>query len=319
MPLTSIIIATYNRPHLLPRTVASAHEAGDDVEVVVVDDASTDDTASVCKQLSNIKYVRLDRNQGVAGARNVGLLESSGELCSFLDDDDVRLPNSLAPQVQELTIKSDAALVYGQALIADVSGTPTDDYYPRVTPQGNIFWQLVQQNFIPCGSAVFRRSSVLAVGLLDDAVPGVDDWDLWVRMSEIFDVAAVDHPVMVWRRSDPRSGQGSSDAMKMVKLAKKQFRRWMNLPAATAATPSQRRAARRAFSENIAAHLVSDAGRSFKAGKQARAVGEVWSAMLDHPHGVARLARRRRTYLQNRKRQGADEDSTSAKAHLPKI
>lgn len=295
MPLTSIIITTHNRPHLLPKAVTSAHEAGDDVEVVVVDDASTDETASVCKQLSNITYVRLDRNQGVAGARNVGVVESSGEFCSFLDDDDVRLPNSLERQVKELTNNPAAALVYGQALIADAGGTPGDDFYPRVTRQGKIFWQLVQQNFIPCGSVVFRRSSLMAVGLLDDAVPGIDDWDLWVRMSELFDVAAVDHPVMVWRKSGPTTRQGTSDAVKMVKLAKSQFKRWMNLPTATAATRSQRRAARRAFSENISAHLVWDAGRSFTAGKRARAVGEVWSAMTRNPSGVARLARRRRT------------------------
>ncbi|MDQ5836983.1 MAG: glycosyltransferase, partial [Acidobacteriota bacterium] len=95
MPSVSVIIPTHNRPRLLPRAVESAHAAGEDVEVVIVDDASTDETAEVCRGLAGVKYIRLERNQGVAGARNVGLLASGGEYVAFLDDDDLRLPGSL--------------------------------------------------------------------------------------------------------------------------------------------------------------------------------------------------------------------------------
>ena len=59
----SLIIPTFNRPHLLPRAVESARRAGREVEVIVVDDASTDHTADVCAALRDIKYVRLDRNR----------------------------------------------------------------------------------------------------------------------------------------------------------------------------------------------------------------------------------------------------------------
>ena len=69
MPKASIIITTHNRPHLLPRAIASACASGKDVEVIVVDDASSDETASICQSTRGITYVRLDRNQGVAGAR----------------------------------------------------------------------------------------------------------------------------------------------------------------------------------------------------------------------------------------------------------
>jgi len=102
MPSASIIITTYNRPDLLPRAIASARASGKDVEVIVVDDASSDETASICQSTRGINYVRLDRNQGVAGARNVGLVASRGEYVSFLDDDDVRLPNSLDEQIEAL-------------------------------------------------------------------------------------------------------------------------------------------------------------------------------------------------------------------------
>src|SRR5258707_4025426 len=102
MPRASIIITTRNRPHLLPRAVQSAQASGRDVEVVVVDDASSDQTAEVCKSFSGINYVRVEENLGAARARNVGLVASRGEYLSFLDDDDTRLANSLDAQIEAL-------------------------------------------------------------------------------------------------------------------------------------------------------------------------------------------------------------------------
>ena len=99
MASISLIIPTHSRPHLLPRAVESALAAGTDVEVVVVDDASTDDTADVCRSMKGINYIRLAHRQGVAGARNAGVLTSSAEYIAFLDDDDLRLPGSLDRQL----------------------------------------------------------------------------------------------------------------------------------------------------------------------------------------------------------------------------
>src|SRR6267142_1800984 len=178
MPKASIIITTHNRPHLLPRAIASACASGQDVEVIVVDDASSDETASICQSTRGITYVRLDRNQGVAGARNVGLVASRGEYISFLDDDDVRLPGSLDAQIEALEREPQAGLIYARAIWGDQQGEPGDRSYPLDCPQGDIFWQLLTRNFIPCGSAVFRRSCLTRVGLLNDRIPGLDDWDL---------------------------------------------------------------------------------------------------------------------------------------------
>src|SRR5258708_33457598 len=117
MPSASIIIPTYNRRRLLPRAVASARAAGKDIEIIVVDDASVDETALVCRELGGLKYIRLDRNQGVAGARNIGILASTSEFIAFLDDDDLRLPDSLDLQTQMLRANPAAGLVCGAMLI----------------------------------------------------------------------------------------------------------------------------------------------------------------------------------------------------------
>lgn len=294
MSLTSVIITTRNRPHLLARAVESARASGTNVEVVVVDDASTDETRSVCGTLPRVNYVRVERNQRVAGARNVGLLASRGEYVTFLDDDDLRLPDSLDEQVKLLEAHPPAGLIYGQAIWGDQQGEPTNQMYPRACPQGDVFWTLLCQNFIPCGSAVFRRSCLNRVGLLDDSLSGLDDWDIWIRIAELYPIIALEKPVMIWRRSTPVSGQGTSQAADMASRCVRQFRqRWMKLPRAADASPQTRRVAWRRFSANVAAHLVWEAIRSLRRGNITQAAKNIFVVSRLCPLAAVRLARKR--------------------------
>lgn len=294
MSLTSIIITTHDRPHLLTRAVESARAAGTNIEVIVVDDASTDETGSVCRTLPGINYVRVERNQRVAGARNVGLLASCGEYVTFLDDDDLRLPHSLDEQVTLLEADKQAGLIYGQAILGDQSGKLTNQIYPLVCPQGDAFWDLLGQNFIPCGSAVFRRSCLNRVGLLDGDLPGLDDWDLWIRIAELYPIIALEKPVVVWRRSTPVSGQGTSHPADIVSRAVRQFRQWwMKLPRAANAPPKMRRVAWQRFSANMAAHLSWEAMRSLRIGDITQATKNIFALSHLGPLAVVRLARKR--------------------------
>src|SRR6267378_2892682 len=185
MPSVSIIIPTHNRPHLLPRAVASARAAGTDVEIIVVDDASVDETAMVCSRLAGIKYIRLERNQGVAGARNVGILASSSEFIAFLDDDDLRLPGSLDLQTAALAATPEAGFACGSMLIADQNYRLTGEISSAAHLGGDVFWQLLELDFpvMPL-SVVIRKDCFLRVGLLNRHLCGIDDWDILVRIAE---------------------------------------------------------------------------------------------------------------------------------------
>jgi Glycosyl transferase family 2 len=293
MPRASIIIATHNRPEFLPRAVHSARLSAAGVEIIVVDDASSEKTAEVCKGLSGIKYVRAERNQRLGGARNIGLIASSGDYISFLDDDDQRLPDSLSLQIELMEREPSAGLIFGQAIIGDNEGNSQQGYYPRECPQGDLFWKLLTQNFIPCGSVVFRRSCLSRIGLLDDDCCGIEDWDLWVRIAEIYPVIAVPTPVIVWRRATPASGQLTSQAAQIVSLCVRQFRDWMRLPRAMAASRATKRALWSSFSENMVEHLIWESIRALRHG-QLNALPKNMSVIPRlHPLTILRIAQHR--------------------------
>jgi glycosyltransferase involved in cell wall biosynthesis len=259
-----------------------------------------DETAAVCATFEGVKYIRLDRNQRVAGARNVGLLASSGEYVTFLDDDDLRLANTINEQVELLCAHPDAALVYGQAIIGDKS---TEQIYPLDCPSGDVFWQLLTQNFIPCGSAVFRRSCIDRMGLLDIDLAGIDDWDLWIRIAESHPVIALAKPVMIWRRSNPVSAQGTSRAADIVARAVQQFKSsWIKLPRALAAPREQKQLAWSRFSDNMASHLIWETMRSLSYSNVGQATRNIVGLAQVGPLPVLRLARKTGHLLMHRTR-----------------
>lgn len=237
-PKVSIIITTHNRVGMLKRAVKSAQTAGRDIEIIVVDDASTDETRQFCSNLSGIKYIRLERNQRTAGTRNVGITASTSPYLCFLDDDDWRLPNSLDKQAELLDKNPNYGLVYGQYLTADQSGDIIDlTPVPNICPVGDVFWDLLSKNFIGCLTAVFRKECLFKVGLLDCSSDryGIEDYDLWVRIAELFEFGCVKEPVAVYRKPEPNSRQWSSDIVKQYSLIAKTYEtKWMNLPKAKA-------------------------------------------------------------------------------------
>lgn len=293
MARASIIVTTHNRPHVFPRAVESARQSGGDVEIVLVDDASSDQTAEICGSLPDINYVRVERNQGVAGARNIGLVASSGEYVSFLDDDDTRTSGSLDQQISLLESEPEAGMIYGQAFYGDQEGNPTDRFYPADCPQGDLFWKLLCRNFIPCGSAVFRRSCLSRVGLLDDSIAGLDDWDLWVRIGELYPIIALELPVITWRRSTPGSGQGTSNAAQIVSRSVRQFHRWMNLPRAESASRQTKRNLWHGFSENMAEHLIWEWARALRSAEMGQAAKSLATLPRLYPLTLIDIARHR--------------------------
>lgn len=291
-PRASIIITTHNRPARLRRAIASALAAAKDTEVIVVDDASADETAQACAGIKGIRYLRVERNQGVAGARNVGLIASHGEFITFLDDDDSRLPGSLDEQIAALSKSPTAMLCYAQAIPQDDAGNRWQPF-PTVCAEGDIFHQLLTRNFIPCGSVVFRRECLVRVGLLDDSIPRIDDWDLWLRITELYPVVHLKAPAIVWRQATADSRQGSSNTVDVINLSITHFHaKCLQMARMKTASHRERRQAWRKFSLNIAEHLAWETLRSLRAGQLNRAFSGARTLLRLHPTTLIHLTRR---------------------------
>src|SRR5947209_7600973 len=291
MPKVSVIIPTRNRCALLPRAIESARRAGSSVEIVVVDDASEDGTPEVCRVVNDFRYLRARHRLGIGGARNVRLIASTSEYITFLDDDDARLPGSIDAQIESLEAQPRAGMIYGKVLYGDEGCHPKGGSYPERCPQGDLFWQLMIWNFIPCPTVVFRRACLLRVGLLDEAAQGVDDWDLWIRIAELYPVLATEQAVAIWRQPTPTSGQFSFRAERMHRRARRMHRdKWLRLPRAVEAGDERRREAARAFAERATQQMIWEAAGALKAGRAMDFVRVAFALARMYPLGASRKA-----------------------------
>ena len=256
----TVVITTYNRAQFLKRAVQSALQAGSELEVIIVDDCSTDETPDLCAKLADVRYIRLTKNQGLAHARNAGAAESSSEFIAFLDDDDLRLPGSIDKQLCRMAADERIALCYGRALIGDARRQlPTGEIYPSDCPQGDIFWELLERNFIPMPSVLLRKSALLELGGFNTGLTLSEDWEMWLRISERFAVAAVEEPVAIHRKADPDSNQMCSDSAAICKQAMRVQQMALSLARAQTAARAKRRHVKSKLRDSAYELLMKDA------------------------------------------------------------
>ena len=284
MPRVSIIIPTYNRAAWLPRAIESAKVAGDDVEVIVVDNGSTDETAAICRTIAGIRYLRLDPNVRQARARNAGTKISTGEFLVFLDDDDQRLPNSLDAQINLLEDNPEMGFVYGPVLLGDVENClPTGESSPAQLLTGDLFWRLLEGNFIHVPSVMAPRRLVEEAGLFDPEVVGAEDWLLLIRLAERHLVGAVDEPVAICRVFTRTSGQTSSNRFEMCKAAVRTLTRGLSLPRALEGTAAMRRKARQNCRDMLTMTLLTEVHADLEENMKSSAVKHFVEALRVNP------------------------------------
>lgn len=169
-PTISVIIPVYNGEAFLGEAVASVlAQTQPATEVIVVDDGSTDGSATVAEGFGERVRVLRQRNQGASAARNHGVRAAQGELLTFLDADDQFVPDALALQLQRIRRYPDTGIVLGQ--FQDYAGA---------APSGPAHEQL----FTSFGCALIRREVFATVGLLREDLRLAEDWDWFTRARE---------------------------------------------------------------------------------------------------------------------------------------
>lgn len=181
-PLVSVVIPCYNQAHYLGDAIRSATSRGFPVEIVVVDDGSTDGTACVAAEFAHVRTVR-QPNRGLSAARNRGLAESTGGFIIFLDADDRLLPGAIDTAARALVANPDCAMAYGRCVMMGPDGDfrPTPEP-PSVTSDHHV--ALLRTNLIWMPAmAIFRREPVAQAGGFTPGVDGSADYDLYLRIS----------------------------------------------------------------------------------------------------------------------------------------
>lgn len=190
--LVSVVIPTYNGGRYIVSTINSAlAQTYFPIEVIVVDDGSSDDLVSVLQPVwSRIHYVRQE-NKGPAAARNHGIRLSKGVYIAFLDHDDIWLPEKIAAHVALMKENPACGLVYSFHRLIDGSGKHIDNRAPLDSPSGKVLLDFAFKNRITTFSAtLFRRSVFDVIGFLDesDELLTADDYDIYLRVLEKYEV-----------------------------------------------------------------------------------------------------------------------------------
>jgi glycosyltransferase involved in cell wall biosynthesis len=288
LPRISVVIPTYNRAALLAETVESVQKAGRDLEVIVVDDASTDDTPKVCAGLAGVRYLRLRRNCGPSAARNAGILASSAEFIALMDDDDLRLPDTIDLQVSLLEETPEAAVVYGRVLIGEPGRRlPTGQVSPARCPQGDIFWELMAGNFLSMPSVITRRRSIVEAGLFRPDIQLHEDWEMWLRLAERWPFRVTEEIVAIvcdWNLSWNLSGKHlGGDQVQMARWAFRIQDDFMRSAKARAAPAARRREARRMLRDLDYGTLIYRAAEALAAGDKPKARAYLREAVAIRP------------------------------------
>lgn len=291
VPVVSVIIPSYNRGYCIAQCLRSVlDQTFADFEIIVVDDASSDDTRAQVSSISDsrIHYLAHDSNQGGAVARNTGIRIAQGEFVAFLDSDDHWQSDKLEKQIAALRQQGpDCGLSYTWISCVDDDGAETLRINPEI--DGACFEEMLVSNFIGSFSnIVVRKSLLVEVGALDESFRSCQDWDLFIRLTRHASVHCLREYAVRYLLSVSDKNRISTNPRSVVqghrRILKKYARDYAALP-----RPYQRRAFRFFMSVFANAGSVSDAVAS---GSKRLRCGMSLLDLKDSAHLMLRASRR---------------------------
>ncbi len=264
--LVSIVIPAFNRESSIVAAVESVlRQSWTDIEVIVVDDASTDGTVAAARTISDPRFRLIEsaRNGGISAARNAGIGAAKGSWIAFQDSDDEWLPTKLEKQMARLLGAPDDVIAsYCGFLILDEPGAERPRAGVRYCPDaglrlldGQILETLLVTNPVSTQTLVARKSVLEAVGLFDEGLKSLVDWDLGIRLAQAGRFQFIDEPLVIQRFS----------ANSITKDEKKRVQSWEHVLQKHKALMQQHPAA-------LLAHYTRLSGGNRRMGNRAKAL-----------------------------------------------
>jgi glycosyltransferase involved in cell wall biosynthesis len=205
-PLVSVIVPAHDAESTVVDTLESVRrQTVTDLEVIVVDDGSTDDTAARVARVTDPRITLASfPRAGPSAARNRGMARARGAYLSFLDADDLWTPDKVELQLEALRRRADAGVAYSWTCEIDSAGRPLGPQ-PPVRHEGDVYAPMLLGFFLGSGSnALLRRAVIETVGEFDSGLQGVEDWEYFLRVAARWPFVVVPRYQILYRQS-PRS------------------------------------------------------------------------------------------------------------------
>lgn len=278
--LISIVVPAYNAEPFIAETLASViNQSYRNLEIVVVDDGSTDATAAIVRRLAEqdprITLLSV-ANGGVARARNIGIARATGDYVAFVDADDLWHPDKLRLQFDRLqACGPDFAGCYALYRSIDTNSRIISNG-PTLIAEGFIYARHLAVHFVGNGSSLLvRRSAALAIGgydpsYADQGIGGCEDLDFELRLAARYKICGVAQYLVGYRRY---AGNMSSNVLRMSRSMKETIRRQL------AASPDLPRQARRYAIGSVIDYTAWVMLRDFRVGRALMALARL--SLLD--------------------------------------
>lgn len=213
--IISVIIPTYNREYLVSQAIQSVlTQTYRDFELIVVDDASDDNTEAVVNNFndSRIRYIKHEKNAGVSAARNTGIIAARGEYIAFLDSDDKWLPEKLEKQLRLFKQSPpEVGVIYTWWRVINNRTQVESIRSPKY--RGFLLQNLLYNNLVGTPSTVIAKREAFDKGVTFDInLRCCEDWDVWLQLAQHYDFDFVSEPLVEYRdHNEDRRGSVNSN------------------------------------------------------------------------------------------------------------
>lgn len=195
-PVVSVIIPTYNRGWILQNAIDSVlTQDYPHLELIVVDDGSTDNTADVLAGYKDRIRVLNRANGGVSAARNLGIAKCRGRYIAFLDSDDAWMPQKISSQIDFFNDHPEALICQTEEIWIR-NGLRVNPKKRHQKPSGMIFERSLALCLVSPSAVMIDRRLFERVGIFDESLPACEDYDLWLRVSCRYPVYLLERPLV---------------------------------------------------------------------------------------------------------------------------
>ena len=220
-PLLSIIVPVYNAEKYIEKTLESIFaQSFKDYEIIVVDDGSTDNTPAILNYFKdNITYIRQKNSGGPASPRNNGIFAAKGKYIALFDSDDIMFEKKLEKDIQILENNPDVSLLFSNFTLLQNETPSLYSWFekdnvkqlinsiPAIQLEATtyrflrpIYDEILQNNFIGTSTVVIKKSDIVDTGLFDESLIGIEDRDMWLRLSKAGKIFAFNTEVLSYYR-----------------------------------------------------------------------------------------------------------------------